>query len=108
MAKVGQTIDFRGLPSQMADDKKRSSVPLCRKTKWLLAFLCVLACQGQNLPPTSSSQACASCHRAEAASQALTGMSRTLDTAQQPEILKSHSNLTFQQKGYSYVIERKD
>ena len=73
----------------------------------ILAAVCVLACQGQSRPPTSSSHACASCHRAEAASQVLTGMSRTLDTAQQAEILKSHSNLTFQQKGYSYAIERK-
>src|SRR6267154_1352772 len=100
-AEVGQTIVFRGLPSRMADDKKRSSAPLqllCRKSRWLLAVVCALACRGQE---------CASCHRAEAASQVLTGMSRTLDTAQQAEILKSHSNLTFQQKGFSYVIERK-
>src|SRR6266851_1778664 len=107
MAEVGQTIAFRGLPSQMADDKKRSSAPLCRKAKWLLTAICVLACQAQNRPPASSSQACASCHRAEVSSQVLTGMSRTLDTAQQAEILKSHPNLTFQQKGFSYVIERK-
>ena len=68
----------------------------------ILAVACVLACHAQNRPLT-----CASCHPKEASSQVLTGMSRTLDTGQQAEILKSHSNLTFQQKGFDYAIERK-
>jgi len=51
---------------------------------------------------------CASCHSAEAHSQPKTAMGIGLELPATQTVLKEHPRLTFESRGYKYLIERKD
>jgi Cytochrome c554 and c-prime len=78
-------------------------------TATLAVLLAVNTAFAAQKPPQDSAAACAGCHSSRAQTQPRTSMGRAL----QPPgginpILDSHSRLTFQKFGYTYVVETKN
>jgi len=77
---------------------------------WLAAAVLpvIFPLAGQAASPIAKNMACATCHRAEAASQPKTAMGIGIELPPNQEVLQKHPKLTADENGYHYEIEYKD